>query len=185
MLRRMVVGVVALSLVVLSAATASAVERPFKIGVGGGLSVPVSDAGSALDNGFHAKGIFQWKVPVLPFSIGTSLGYEKFNLSSLTAVTGSSRIVSALGNINFGIPVGPIKTYLTAGLGAYKLGGSVNGVPVPSETKFGIDGGAGVEFKLGGVSAFVEGRMENIYTDQGINQSLNTQIVPVTFGILF
>lgn len=37
------------------------------------------------------------------------------------------------------------------------------------------------------VHAFVEGKVENIYTDKGLNtavtQDFKTQIIPVTFGI--
>jgi opacity protein-like surface antigen len=157
MQRKFVMLVVALSLTVLYAASASAMGRPFQIGFGGGVSVPVSDYKSAFDNGFHGKAMFRWKAPALPISLGTSLGF----------------------------PVGPIKPYVTAGLGAYHINSSATGLPDASTTKFGIDGGLGVEFKLGGISAFAEGKYENIYTDQGINQNLKTQIVPVTFGVFF
>ena len=186
MQRRFVMCVVALTLTVLAAATASAVERPFKIGLGGGVSVPVSDAKSAFDNGFHGKAMFQWKMPVLPFAIGASLGYEKFDLKALApGVAGTSRILSALGNVNYEFPVGPVKPYVTAGLGAFNLDTSVDGVSGGSQTKFGIDGGLGVKFSLGSISAFAEGRIENIFTDQGVNQSVNTQVIPVTFGVFF
>jgi len=37
------------------------------------------------------------------------------------------------------------------------------------------------------LKAFIEGKLENIYTDQGVNtavtKNLKTQIIPVTFGI--
>jgi opacity protein-like surface antigen len=186
MQRKFVMLVVALSLTVLYAASASAMGRPFQIGFGGGVSVPVSDYKSAFDNGFHGKAMFRWKAPALPISLGTSLGYEKFDLKALTpGTTGSQNILSALGNASYHFPVGPIKPYVTAGLGAYHINSSATGLPDASTTKFGIDGGLGLEFKLGGISAFAEGKYENIYTDQGINQNLKTQIVPVTFGVFF
>jgi opacity protein-like surface antigen len=186
MQRRFVVCVAALALTLAFVATATAMERPFKIGFGGGVSVPVSDAKSAFDNGFHAKAMFQWKTPALPIALGGSLGYEKFDLKSLTAgSTGSGRILSALGNVSYEFPVGPIKPYVTAGLGAFNMNSSVDGVSGTAQTKFGIDGGLGVKFNLGSISAFAEAKIENIYTDQGLAQSFNTQVVPVTFGVLF
>lgn len=187
MQRRFVVCVAALALTLAFVATATAMERPFKIGFGGGVSVPVSDYKSSFDSGFHGKAMFQWKVPSLPLSLGTSLGYEKFDLKSVApGVIGSQNILSALGNASYHFPVGPIKPYVTAGLGAYHISSSATGVPDAKTTKFGIDGGLGVEFKLGGISAFAEGRIENIYTsDQGVAQSFNTQVIPVTFGVLF
>jgi opacity protein-like surface antigen len=186
MQRRLVMCVAALVLVALQSATAAAMPRPFKIGFGGGVSVPVSDYKTAFDNGFHGKALFKWNVPSLPLSIGTSVGYEKFDLKALVpGVTGSQSILSALGNVNYHFPVGPIKPYVTAGLGAYNIKSSATGLPDASSTKFGIDGGLGVEFSLGGISAFAEGKIQNIYTDEGFTGSFNTQVIPVTFGVLF
>ena len=58
-----------------------------------------------------------------------------------------------------------------------------------SETKFGIDGGAGVEFKLGGIRGYLEGRLENVYTDKGFTSAFrdknSTQVIPVTFGFMY
>jgi hypothetical protein len=66
----------------------------------------------------------------------------------------------------------------------------VTGVPntsSTSDTRFGVNGGGGVLFKFGrAVSAYVEGRIDNVYTDTGgfINTS-QVQVVPVTFGVVF
>jgi outer membrane protein with beta-barrel domain len=185
MKRRIVMCAVALSLALLQSA---AMARPVKIGFGGGVSVPVSDAKAAFNNGFHGKAMVKWEAPVLPLALRGSVGYSQLDLKSLApGVDGKSKIMSGLANISYGFPVGPIKPYLIGGVGAFNIKTEVGGTTNPSETKFGIDGGAGVEFKLGGISGFIEGKVENIFTDQGVNGAISdkTLIVPVTFGIFF
>lgn len=189
MKRRIVMCAVALSLALLqSAATA----RPVKVGFGGGASVPVSDAKDAFKNGFHGKAMVKWDAPVLPLALRGSVGYSQFDLKSLVpGVDGKGKILSGLANVSYGFPIGPVKPYIIAGVGAFNIKTEVAGLSSPSETKFGIDGGAGLEFKLGGISAFIEGKVENIFTDQGLSsavgsaQEFKTLIIPVTFGIFF
>jgi opacity protein-like surface antigen len=180
---------VALSLVLFASAAAA---LPVKIGFGGGTSVPVSDAKDAFKNGFHGQAMVMWNAPVLPLALRGSVGYTKLDLKSLApGVEGNARILSGLANVSYGFPVGPVKPYLIAGVGAFNLKADVAGVSAPSETKFGIDGGAGVQFSLGGIAAFVEAKVQNIFTDQGLStavgspQEFKTLLVPVTFGIFF
>jgi opacity protein-like surface antigen len=85
---------------------------------------------------------------------------------------------------------GPIRPYIIAGLGLYNLKTDPTGVPnvsSKSDTRFGINGGGGVLLRLGQtLSGYVEGRIDNVYTDTGgfVNAS-QVQVVPVTFGIVF
>jgi outer membrane protein with beta-barrel domain len=186
---KIVMCAVALSLALLQSASAA---RPVKIGFGGGMSVPVSDAQNAFKNGFHGTAMVQWEAPVLPVALRGSVGYSQLDIKS--AVTGASdkaKILSGLANVSYAFPVGPVKPYIIAGVGAFNIKTDVGGTSSPSSTKFGIDGGAGMQFKLGGVAGFVEGKVENIFTDQGLSsaigstQEFKTLIIPVTFGILF
>ncbi len=47
------------------------------------------------------------------------------------------------------------------------------------------DGGAGIQVRLFGIDAFVEGRINNVYTDKGVIDRRSIQMVPVTFGLIF
>jgi opacity protein-like surface antigen len=176
------------------AATASAIEKPFQFGFGGGATVPVGDAGDALKSGWHGTAIFRFNLPGSPIDIRGLASYRHFNLDPGTAGSdGSSKILSGLGNIAYKIPfAGPVKPYITAGIGAFNVKTSYDaaGVPDPaSTTEFGIDVGAGVEFGLMGLSGFVEAKFENVYTNEGFNpavtQDIDTQMIPVTFGVFF
>ena len=86
------------------------------------------------------------------------------------------------------IKLGPIQPYVTAGLGAFSVQDEITtGATTTDESnmRFGIDGGAGFTLKLGRLEAFVEGRVQNVYTEAGAIDAKTIRAVPVTFGILF
>jgi opacity protein-like surface antigen len=168
-------------------------EKMIQLGIGGGVSVPVGDAGDALKNGFHLRGIVKLKPPALPVGIRAALGYQKFDLDQAPVGTDATgNILSGLGGLSLGFPAGPLRPYITASLGAFRVESKIDSSGTETsahETKFGIDAGVGVEFKLSKIKGFVEARLENVYTDQGLDPSLldknSTRIVPVTFGLMF
>jgi len=173
---------------------ASAMVKPFQIGVGGGVSVPLNDAADALKNGWHASGIFRWNLYGLPLDLRGSFNYTRLPFDQLTTgYDGTGRILSGLGNVSFHLGIlKPIQPYITAGLGAFNLKGEPESSTVSApaaQTKFGIDAGAGIQFAMMGAHGFLEGKFQNVYTDQGFNQALThdlkTQIVHVTFGVFF
>ena len=164
-----------------------------QFGLGGGVSVPVGNAQDALKEGFHVRGFMKVKPPALPFSLRGALGYQKFSMDQLPVGTeGTGNILSGLGGVSLGKSVGPLRPYVTASLGAFRVESKLdaNGTETSAhETKFGVDAGVGLEFKLMSLKGFAEARLENVYTDQGFNasllQSTSTQVVPVTFGLMF
>src|SRR5688500_18710969 len=145
-----------------TAGTAVALESPVHFGLGGGMSVPVGDAGDALKEGFHVRGILSVKPPVLPFGIRGVLGYQKLNLDdTMPGVEGTGKILSGLANLTFGASAGPLRPYVTAGLGAFSVKSELesgSGTTSKTETKFGIDAGVGLEIKLSSLKGFIEAR---------------------------
>lgn len=187
--------VIMLPLLLTLASVASALPlKPVSIGFGGGVSVPVNDAGDAMKSGWHGSGIVRLNLPMMPFGLQGNFSYNRFKLDEQNVgFAGSGRILSGIADARFGLPIpGPIKPYLLAGIGTYniKADPDQSGAPAAkSTTEFGINGGAGVTIQFPGlpVNAFIEGKIENIYTDQGLSnavtQDFKTQIIPVTFGI--
>jgi hypothetical protein len=191
---------ISLLFLTLGAATASAQSLPkiWHLGLGGGVNVPVGDASDSIEQGFNLQGVGSLALPGLPMKLRASLNYGKFNQkvdeSTFPGVTdATSTILSGLGNAQFSlIKFGPIKPYVSAGLGAFSVGSSatVDGESQSdSEIHFGINGAAGAELKLGSVIGYVEARFDNIYTDQGFSSEIadpsSIQFVPVVFGIMF
>jgi opacity protein-like surface antigen len=190
------VAVLGATLAVSAQAEPSGMEstRAVSFGLGGGVSVPVSDAKDAFNNGFSGQGFVRFNLKGLQFAPRLDFTFSRFDVSSAQLATpgasGTSQIFAGLANLQMMFNVGPVRPYIIAGVGAYNLKTDVTGVPntsSTSDTRFGVNGGGGVLFKLGrAVSAYVEGRIDNVYTDTGgfINTS-QVQVVPVTFGVVF
>jgi opacity protein-like surface antigen len=168
--------------------------RTVSFGLGGGVSVPVSDAKDAFNNGFSGQGFVRFNLKGMQFAPRLDFTFSKFDLSSAKLATpgasGTGQMFAGLANLQMMFSAGPIRPYLIAGLGVYNIKTDPTGVPNVSsttDTRFGINGGGGVLLKLGHtLSGYVEGRIDNVYTDTGgfINTS-QIQVVPVTFGVVF
>ena len=167
-------------------------------GIGGGVSVPVSDAKDAFKNGFAGHGFARLNLRQLPVAPRVDVTFQRFDIKKVTttgglpptpAPTGTNDVLAGLANFQlYLLHSGPIRPYVVAGVGAYHVtenSGAAGGKT--SNTNFGVNGGAGVVFKLGSlVSAFIEGRVDNVYTsDQGAITKDQIQVVPVTFGLVF
>ena len=176
---------------------AHAQQHRIRVGFGGGMSVPVSDAGDAFKSGFNGKGFVLVNLGGLP-SLRFDLGYQKFdykqefqNVLGAGSSDATSQILSGVAGIHLDlIRVGPVRPYLLAGVGAFNVRSSLdslgNDTGTVSKTRFGIDGGAGVAFTLGKrLDAFVEAKIQNIYTDQGVIDTKSIRVIPITFGIMF
>ncbi|HEU5305065.1 MAG TPA: outer membrane beta-barrel protein, partial [Gemmatimonadales bacterium] len=74
------------------------------------------------------------------------------------------------------------RPYLIGGVGIYnlKLKGDDVLPGTDDQTKFGINAGAGFDFKAGAAGLFIEGRFHNVFSDPD-----NTQFIPLTVGIRF
>ncbi len=174
-------------------------ERMFTFGIGGGVAVPVSNAADALKNGFHGLGYARVTIPGTGLSAGVNVSFQRFDLKdakvtapslpggTASTSTASSDMLAGLGDLKFAlIPRGPVRPYLTAGLGAYNLRTDAPGGGTSSDTRFGINGGAGVDVSLGRIRAFVQGRVDNVYTSSGgVIDTQSIQVVPVTLGLEF
>lgn len=182
-----VIAIVATPLV--ASAQVGLAQRFVTVGVGGGMSVPVSEAGNAFDNGFNLQGFARLNVPSLPVMPRFDLNFSKFDFNEAqTAIPGTNQILAGLANLQFTVlPMGPLKPYLIAGVGAYHLKVETEGVSPSSisDTKFGINGGAGLAFSLGRLNGYVEGRVDNVFTEKGMIDDDQIQVVPVTFGLTF
>lgn len=187
--RVLAVLVVLVSTPLAASAQVGLAERFVTVGLGGGMSVPVSDAGTAFKNGFHVQGFARLKVPSLPVMPRFDLNFSRFNLNDAQiGVPGTSQILAGLANLQFSVlPLGPVRPYMIAGVGAYNLNTKTEGISPTSvsHTNFGINGGAGVALNLGKLHGFAETRVDNVFTQKGMIDSKQIQVVPVTFGLTF
>jgi hypothetical protein len=100
---------------------------------------------------------------------GKELGLGLEN-PDLKVLAGAANVVLTTAN------TGTVRPYVLGGVGLYNL--SCDGCE--SETKFGLNGGGGIEFGVGGFNTFVEARFHSVFTED-----VKTNLVPVVFGLRF
>jgi hypothetical protein len=162
--------------VVMSASVAQA-QSPIRFGIAGGVSVPTGDASDAVETGFHGQVMLGFGVIALPVRLRADFSYHNLGGKDNTIFAGDDfRIISGALNANFGLGGIGVRPYASGGVGLYN--GKVG--DFDSETDFGINGGLGLEFSLTGMSTFLEARYVHIFTEGDA-----TQVIPITFGILF
>jgi hypothetical protein len=173
--------------------------RPVQFGIGGGVVVPRNNA-NAQDvlNGASGQAFVLIRIApgFPPLRFGADFSRMKFgalqNGTSGGAVGSTRTQLGGIASMRFDLLPGPVRPYVLAGVGAFNirealaaaaLGGSVETL---TSTKVGLDGGAGLAFRMGRISGFVESRFQNVYTkDAGLINPKAIQAIPVTFGLVF
>ena len=171
-------------------------QHMVRVGFGGGVTVPVSDARDAFKDGVNGTGFVLVRLGPLP-ALRFAFTYDRFKLKPVGGVTpaagedeaGHSQILGGTAGIKLHLIPGPVRPYVMAGLGAFNVQQLMNvasGSQTTSATNFGVDGGAGIEVKIGRLAAFAEGRIQNVYTkNTGLVNKTSIQSVPVSFGLVF
>ena len=173
------------------------------VGIGGGASVPTSGSvRDALKTGVNWHGFLGIRpVAGLPM-LRLAADYQKFDFKqqplavaatgrasvAASATDAETKVLGGLANIGVDLLHGPVRPYILAGLGAFNVKTEIEGSGQDfseSKTHFGIDGGAGIAVNIGRIAAFVEGRVQNVYTDKGTIDTKTITTVPVTFGLQF
>lgn len=168
-----------------------------QLGIGGGAVVPLTDA-RYQDVLAGANGQAYLLIRLIPgfpaLRIGADYARMKFGKPTGTisgVPEGSTRTqLGGIASLRFDLLPGAVRPYVLAGVGAFNIrdalanGGSLQ--TTLSSTQFGLDGGAGLAVRLGRISAFLESRIQNVYTKQaGLIDTKSIQAIPVTFGLAF
>ena len=172
-------------------------QHMVRVGFGGGVTVPVSNARDAFKDGVNGTGFVLVHLGELP-ALRFAFTYDRFNLKSgATSLAGTSQgdvghssILGGTAGLKLHLLPGPVRPFVMAGVGAFNVQQLVNaatgGSTTTSDTNFGVDGGAGVEIKIGRIAAFAEGRIQHVYTkNSGMINKSSIQSVPVSFGVMF
>ena len=206
--------VVALAMVAMTATSADAQvrmnqqgsQRPISIAFGGGASVPVGSYKDALKAGWNGQGSIIFNFGGFPLALRADLNYNKFTFKEDLPFTPeggtggtitttdeiTQQILGGLANVTIPFKMGPVSPYITAGLAAFsiktKLSEGAAGAEDVSDTEFAVNGGVGLSLRLLGASAFIEAKINNVYTDEKFisgKELKALQFVPVTFGFVF
>lgn len=182
MITRVLAGVAAV--LVATSVTVSQVQaqvmqqaRAVTFGLGAGATLPVGDLGDFFGTGWHAQASLGFNAA----GLGLRLDGMYHSLPE-EGHDHDMRVLAGVLNANFRFsPGAAVQPYVSVGAGIYNLNLDEDD---PDEgfdtTRFGINGGAGLRFQLAGMATFLEARYHNIFTEGS-----STQLIPVTFGIMF
>ena len=152
--------------------------------LGGGVSVPLGDFDDVSKLGWQGTGAVSFVPSSMPIGFQFDGTYSQF--SDDTPLDIKSQFIYGTGNIVYKFKTSEesrFRPYLIGGGGVYNVKLKGNDVPTgfdDSQTKFGINAGAGFDFKAGAAGLFIEARFHNVFTD-----GPNTQFVPINVGLRF
>ena len=180
-IRSVVLGAVLMA----SAGTAPAVAQGAEFSLGGGLTLPLSDFGNAASTGFHGLAGVSFVPSGSPIGIQVDGMFQRFGVDNAPdGFDGNFQIIQGTANAVYKFRTSEetkIRPYLIGGVGLYSFKATGDDFPdTGSETDFGINAGAGFDFKLGAAGLFLEGRFHNVFTEGN-----NTNFIPVTVGVRF
>jgi hypothetical protein len=169
------------------AATAPAVQAQqasaVTFGFSGGLTMPVGDLGDTQGAGFNLQAHAGLKPSSIPFGLRGDLGLWTTPGKTVSPIGGGAGVsypgitwftVNGNAVYNFeGAKDATFVPYIIGGAGIYNGSEGIG-------TKFGINGGGGVTFKLSGFDAFTEARFTNVFTDGS-----SARMIPIMFGVNF
>lgn len=173
-------GIAALVVGLLGGASAAAAQMPVEFGLGAGLSVPTGSTSDGLKTGWHGTGLVQFKPAQSPVGIQVDASYDHLGFEG---GGGKDQIISGTANAVYTFAVSSttrVRPYLIGGGGIYNVKAKPDVGSSVSETKFGVNLGAGFNYKASGVGFFVEGRFHDI-----LISGPDFHYIPITAGVRF
>ncbi len=159
-------------------------EPLFRAGVAGGLSLPMSTTRQALGQGVQGQALVLLRLST-GFLLRVDGSYQRFDFKPAFGSGGTSQTLGGIAGVQVYLSGGPVRPYFTGGLGAFQVRASQPGGPAAtSPVRLGIAGGAGFTLELGRVSAFVEGDVQNIFTDHRPIDTRSIESLPISFGLM-
>ena len=151
--------------------------------LGGGVTLPLGDFDDVAKLGWHGTAGVSFVPQNLP--VGFQIDGTFSRLSDESPLDVQSQLIYGTGNVVYKFKTSEeskFRPYLIGGGGVYNLDAKGDDVPsnFESETKFGLNAGAGFDFKAGSAGVFIEGRFHNVFIE-GENRSF----IPFTVGLRF
>lgn len=169
----------------------SRAQAQLTLGVGGGVSFPLSDLRTVVSPGYNVLAQLGLGLPSLPIGLRVDGMFNQMNHKSGIAA-GNLQLWTVNANVVYNIaPLSSggagITPYLIGGVGYYNdsyhinvSGTSVGAGGNTHANNVGLNGGGGIKAGVSSLSVFVEARFHYIFTSPG-----HTEFVPITAGIIF
>jgi len=163
-------------------------SRP-TFGISGGISFPTGDFGSGYKSGYDISAFVGFHPATSPVGFRAEGMYDRFDFKGNNPLGLHRNVFAGTGNILLGgtATPGSIRPYVIAGVGLYNLKeDATNASGASSSTKFGINGGAGLELPLSGITALLEARIHYVFANNGDTAlGYNATFIPVVVGVRF
>ncbi|HET7601321.1 MAG TPA: outer membrane beta-barrel protein [Gemmatimonadales bacterium] len=175
-------GAAVAGLLVAAAAGSAEAQVPIQFGIGGGVTIPGGSTSDFLKTGWNAQALVRFRPAASPVGFQIDGMYQelKFDPSG-----GKDQIISGTGNLVYSFPVSAetqFRPYIIAGGGIYNINPKPDvGPDISSQTKFGINAGAGFDINVSRVTVYAEGRFHNVFISNGDDAKL----IPITVGLKF
>jgi opacity protein-like surface antigen len=160
-----------------------------RFSLGGGATVPVGTFDDNAGTGWHGLAAIGFQPADFPVGFQIDGAYNRFGFDA-EGFDADWQLIQGTANVVFAFSTAEESTfhpYLIGGVGGYNVkavGDDVEGDD--SDTNFGVNAGAGFDFDLGSVAAFVEGRFHAVFSGTVDPESLDdatASFVPITVGI--
>ena len=156
-------------------------------GVGGGIVVPTGSLSDGTGTGWSGTAQLRVKPPVSPLGFQVDAFYTRF---SLDGIDGHTRMLGGTANAVFAFPGASLaRPDLIGGVGVYNGKTTITGLgSTDSQTKFGLNAGAGFDFGLGKAKLYAEARFHAIMkgvTDGTTGDEKAAYMIPLTVGLRF
>jgi opacity protein-like surface antigen len=178
-MRRGIAALPAVALVLLGAPALRAQGTDFSLGAG--IAVPLGDFDDVVKIGWQGMAGVSFWPQSLPVGIHVDGSFSQFGDESPLDI--KSQLIYGTVNAVYQFETSEassFRPYLVGGGGVYNAKETGSDALGGSTTKFGVNAGAGVDFKVGGARLFVEGRFHDVFVE-----GPNLQIFPINLGIRF
>jgi opacity protein-like surface antigen len=172
---------------------------PLSFGVAAGATIPVGDLGDAQSTGWNIMGLVDWTTPSTPVGFRADVTYNNLSGKTLTFAgqptieTDNRNLFEVTGDAVWHfrpstttVP-NPWEPYVLGGIGIYHFADETVTTGFPptqqssgSATKFGLNIGGGVVYRLSGFSTFAEARFHDVFVSGG-----SAKFFPISFGVRF
>jgi hypothetical protein len=173
-------SLLAMGMTVAFGASIASAQMPVQFGLGGGVTIPSGSTSDGLKTGWHGMGLIQFKPAASPVGFQIDGAYQQLGFDG---GGGKDQIIDGTANVVYEFQVSPetkFRPYLIGGGGVYNVKNKPDNFASSSDTKFGINAGAGFNIQASGVGVFVEGRFHNVFVTGS-----DFHFIPITAGVRF
>jgi len=159
-------------------------------GLGGGVVIPTGTFKNHNKVGWDGMALLRFRPPASPVGFQVDGSYMQTRLKSgVISSPGKTKIIAGTADLVFTIPMSTpvrVRPYLLAGAGIYGVRIRSDGASSDAfkKTKFGLNGGLGIDFGAGPANIFIEARYHNVFdgTLNDIGGPSGLGVIPINLG---